>query len=214
MDGLYVFATASTATANLNLVSTSYGLTQYGTVTFSANAGYTGDGITGFFDTGFNPSTAGGHMAANSASLGVCDLTYRVLDYSNEIAMGGYDGSDDSYILPGYTTSGGTYFFLNGSTSVSASTNSRGSWAISTTSSLTGYVAQNGVTSSYSPTNSNVVTHNLYVSALDYVGSAAYYSADQLAYTFFGGGLTSVQMTAIYNRLHTYLATVGAPSGC
>src|ERR1039457_3408340 len=48
LDALYIFATNSTTTANLNLISTSFGLTQHGTVTFSADHGYTGDGTAGY----------------------------------------------------------------------------------------------------------------------------------------------------------------------
>jgi hypothetical protein len=77
LDGLYIFATNTTTTANLNLCGTSYGLTQHGSVTFNADTGYTGDGTTGYFDTGFNPSTAGGNFSLNSASIGSYILTNR-----------------------------------------------------------------------------------------------------------------------------------------
>jgi hypothetical protein len=52
LDALYVFAINSTANANLNWVSSSSGATKVGSVSFSANNGYTGDESTGYFTTG------------------------------------------------------------------------------------------------------------------------------------------------------------------
>jgi hypothetical protein len=72
LDALYIFATNNTTTANLNLVSTSFGITQVGTVTFAADTGYTGDGSTGALGTNFNPNVVSGvNYSLNSASFGV-----------------------------------------------------------------------------------------------------------------------------------------------
>src|SRR5712664_2840319 len=52
LDALYIFATNTTTTANLNLISTNFGLTGATPPTFSADHGYTGNGTTQFLDTG------------------------------------------------------------------------------------------------------------------------------------------------------------------
>src|SRR5215471_17837360 len=44
LDALYVMATNTTSTAALNLVSTSFSLVTHGSMTFTADVGYTGDG--------------------------------------------------------------------------------------------------------------------------------------------------------------------------
>jgi hypothetical protein len=71
-DALYIFATNTTTTANLNLVSTSYGITNVSTTpTFTADVGYTTSGGTVQLNTNYNPNTNGVQFTLNSASLGV-----------------------------------------------------------------------------------------------------------------------------------------------
>src|SRR5229473_4702071 len=77
LDGLYIFATNTTTTANLNLCGTSFGLTTSAAPSFTADRGYTGNGTTQFLDTGFIPSAAGGATTLNSTSLGAYVLTNR-----------------------------------------------------------------------------------------------------------------------------------------
>jgi hypothetical protein len=213
MDGLYVFATNSTTTANLNLVSTSYGLTQNGTVTFSANNGYTGDGSTGYFLTGFEPAISGGNWSLNSASMGVCVLSSRSNSSNNYAEMWNGTSLQTSFIFTGNTTYGGSGFGLNGDTEALSASNAKGAWTVSVTSSSQGYVAYNGSTTSTSPSITGISAAQVSILAA-YSVSISYYSPDQLAYAFYGGGLTSTQVTAVYNRLHTFLSTVGAASGC
>jgi hypothetical protein len=98
LDGLFIFATNTTTTANLNLCGTSFGLTQTGTVTFTADHGYTGNGSTGFMNTGFNASTAGGNYLQNSCSLGAYVLTNRGSGTGVEIGVS--DGTIFSIIEP------------------------------------------------------------------------------------------------------------------
>jgi hypothetical protein len=109
-DGLYVFATNTTTTAGLNLVSTSFTLTSNGSCTFTANAGYTGDAASCYQDPGFVPSSAAGNMTQNSAHIAVCDLTNRT-SHNGSIQLGAGDTAY-SYVSMG----GGTESDLNGFT--------------------------------------------------------------------------------------------------
>jgi len=131
LDGLYIFATNTTTTANLNLCGTSFGLTSHGTITFNADTGYTGNGSTGYLDTGFNLSTAGGHFLQNSASLGVYVLTNRTSD-STMVAMGADDGTIFSLIEP---LNGGLYTWdINGGGFPSfANASTRAAWVATRT---------------------------------------------------------------------------------
>lgn len=213
MDGLYVFATASTATANLNLVSTSYGLTQHGTVTFLANNGYTGDGLSGYFTTGFTPSTAGGNQTANSASIGVCDLSSRANDGSGAYVIGGVATIQTSIVV-GYTGVSGAGFTLNNTGGSITASFALGSWIASIVSSTQGYMAQAGSSLSFTAVSPQLADASLYILAVNVSGTPSYFSSDALGYAFFGGGLTPTQITAVYSRLHIYLSAVGAASGC
>ena len=83
LDALYVLAQQNETDAKLNLIGTSYPLTQTGgllakpgprtgSVAFTAYVGFRGFGAAGsYFDTGFNPSSASGpKYTQNSASFG------------------------------------------------------------------------------------------------------------------------------------------------
>src|SRR5208283_4790005 len=61
LDALYIFATNNTTTAALSLVSSTYNGTVTGTLTFSADNGWTGNGSTGYLSTNLTPSSAGGN---------------------------------------------------------------------------------------------------------------------------------------------------------
>jgi hypothetical protein len=212
MDALYVFATNTTTTANLNLVSTSFTLTTHGTETFSANNGYTGDGSTGYFDTGFNAATAGGNFSQNSASIGACVLTSRTASQAYA-SIGNTNGSTYAYIQP---ASGGVQFDLNGSTFPGfGSANAQGSLIASRTTSSAIALYQNG-SSVATPTDASLAlaSQDLYVGGYNSSGTAQDFSADQIAYAIIGGGLSSTQAGNVYSRLHTFLVAVGASSGC
>src|SRR5208283_3321474 len=100
LDALYIFATNTTTTAALNLVSSSFTGTVNGTLTFSADNGWTGDGSTGYFGTNFIPSIALGNCKLNSCSMGIYDLTSNT--GAQTCQLGAYGGATTSRIyLPG-----------------------------------------------------------------------------------------------------------------
>lgn len=211
LDALYVFAINSTANANLNWAQNAYNLTKVGTVTFSANAGYTGDGSTGYFTTGFIPSSAGGNFTQNSASMGACILSTGT--GGNIAEVGTSSLSVYSLINPDSTS---LYMDLSDATFSAYSISSvQGSWIVTRASSsaLTYYKNATSVATP-SSTSGSVSDMAFYVLAYNSGGTATAFSSHQDAYIFWGGALTGTQVTAIYNRLHTYLGTVSAPSGC
>jgi len=77
LDLLYVFATDGDENfAKINWVSPStFLLTKTGTVTFSTNSGFEGDGTTGYLANGFIPSTDAVHYTQDNASVFVDSLT-------------------------------------------------------------------------------------------------------------------------------------------
>jgi len=211
MDVFYVFATDTAADAELNLVSTSYGLTQTGTVTFTANQGFTGDGVAGYLNTGWTPSTNGVHYTQNSASLGACSFTSAL---GSGYFLGAHGGT--GYALIGESTGASQSFAINMSgTNAFTSATSLGSDIVTRTGASAIAVYVNG-SSVFTGTTASVAAPSspLYILAGDNSGAASNFYAGQLGYAFAGAGLTSTQASNVYSRLHTFLSAVGAPTGC
>jgi hypothetical protein len=213
-DVFYVFATNNRTTADLNICGTGFTGTISGTVTFTADQGYISDGSTGFFNTGFNPSTAGGQMTLNSGSYGLCIQTSRTTANTPLVALGANDGTN--FVLYQAKGSGGVTFDLNDAAFPNLTeSNSQGSWIVTRTSSGSINLSLNGGTTTGQPATSTALTNNpVYVLAFDNNGTASDWDGlDQISYAFLGPGFNQTQVTAIYNRLHTFLQAVGA-SAC
>jgi len=213
LDGLYIFATNTTTTANLNLISTSFGLTQTGTVTFSADHGYTGDASTGFLNTSFTPSTASGHYALNSASLGAYILT-------NRTSAAGYSamGTDDTAtgtlldkLIAHFT--GPTSQFGNGSCSSSfTSSTAQGQWVGVRSSAANSGFWRNGssvASSTGCSTAGALASCSIIILArrTTTACSLAQPSGDQFAAAFFGSG--GISATNVSSRINAYMTALG-----
>jgi hypothetical protein len=56
---------------------------------------------------------------------------------------------------------------------------------------------------------------NIYIFNVSSGGSpSTNWSPDQIAYAFFGGGLSPAKITSLYTIMNTMLATLGAPNVC
>lgn len=218
LDALYVLAAPNSSASLLNLCSTSFSLTVNGTTTFSAGHGYTGDGSTGFLDTGYVPSTAGLNYALNSASYGV----YVVTSTTTELDMVdmGADVSpafaSASALFPITDFAGGItgYFCINQDVSTCqgpTTTNARGLWVVSQTASNASAVYSGATSISTSTTASTAVpTLSFYVGAEHSDVPADFgFSTHQLAFSFIGGGLNSTQEALIAARIATFAAATG-----
>lgn len=217
LDGLYVFATSSQANALKNWAGpSSHNLTLHGTCTFTAGNGFTGDASSCYLDPSFIPSSAAGRWAQNSASFGSCILTYRTTA-TNYIPIGGSDGASHFAYMQGPRNSGGNIgVVLNNSTQTNiAAASSQGSWVASRTGASV-FAAYKNAANIGNPntTSTGMPTVSLSIMADNNNGTQIQYTADQVAYSFFGAGLSSTQVTAVYNRLAAYLQAVSAPSGC
>ena len=210
LDALWLHASDIVATAKVNLTSSSYLCTQYGTVTFTADRGIAGDGSTGYFATGFIPSSAGGNYALNSASYGVYDRTSSTAsDALTQI--GAQDSSNNrSFLLLNWT---GLIADINASGLGSAITNSQhqGSWALSrTTSSLTTVYKNGSAFGTNTPASAALTTVQFYICARNLSNAGYGYSTDQLAASWIGGGFTTTQLAALQARINTYMTGIGA----
>lgn len=214
-DALYVFATNTTTTANLNLVSTSFGLTLNGSVTFAADRGYTGDGTTGYFTTGFIPSTSGVNYQLNAASIGGCALNSRTTS-NNSSFLGTSTTNANNYLVP--LASSAAAYHVNGSNATfpsTANTNAQGSWILSRTALTNGALYLNGSSfASYTSISGSLSNFEFYALAQNSNGTANSFSSDQIAYVFMAAALDATQASNIRSRLNTFLTSVGAASVC
>jgi hypothetical protein len=213
LDALYVFATNTTTTANLNLCSTSYGLTQTGGVTFTADVGYTGNGSTGFLNTNFNPGLGGTNWPGGGAGGTLASyIQNNRTTVASKVSVGGGDGSDYSLIDPVRST--GFLFDINGGTFPAiTNSSSQGAWVVTRTSSSSISVYKNAATSFGTGTSTSVAAPNVpfYIFALNNNATAIDFSDDQLSFVFAGATMTSTQAFAINARINQFLIGVGAP---
>jgi hypothetical protein len=214
--GLYIFPVNTATTANLNWISTSYGLTAAGASppTFTSGSGYTGT-TTGYFDTGFNPSTAGSIFTQNSASIGECTLTSRTASQAYT-AMGLQNQSNfiaDMIIPFGSSGFQGPLNDANYPNFIVG--NVQGSFVVSRQASTSVSMYING-SSVATPADTSGALQNMdiYIFAQNNAGTAASFDQDELGYVYFGQGMTSGQVSTINSDLHALLVALGAPSGC
>ena len=200
-DGIWVFWAADTQAANLNWKSTSYPYATNGTMSFTANQGYTGNGVnaSGSFGISFTILT---QFQRNSASAGVWSLT---------------DGMADTFDL-GFSAGGDNFRMISRNTLDSIST--RINMTSTTTSSGVGtgvgyammnrsgatavQTYKNGVQVDSSTVASTALNPNDLVTHCD---KAANFSSRTLAIVTIGGSLTADEALAEYNALAAYMAS-------
>jgi hypothetical protein len=215
LDALYIFATNNTTTANLNLVSTNFGITQVGTVTFAADTGYTGDSSTGVLNTGFIPASSGINYLQNSASIGVYVLNNRTGSSGNDIEIGSNNGNGSASVI-GNVLSFPIYAVNDGGNGYSIST-TRGSFIATRLTSSTSSIYLNGNTTplasgsipSVAPLGPAPVA--ILGSPISTSPSFSGFSIDQVAAAFLGAGLTATQQQQVSNRINAYMAAMPTP---
>lgn len=213
LDALYIFATKDTTTANLNLKSTSFGLTQTGTVTFTADQGYTGDASTGNLNTGFTPSTAGGNYALNAASFGVYALTSRTTG-QNYAQMGTNTvglGTSASDLYPWFTDNN-LYGEINANGGgVAAPANAQGMYAVTRTASNALAVYRNGSSFTTAATTSVALPDQTFFILAAHGGSNTTVgrSGDKLSAAFIGGSLNGTEAGNLSTRINAYMTALG-----
>lgn len=96
LDAAFIWAQdGSKDAARVNIYNPSTLGTFNGTITFTSNEGMLGDGSTGYFDTGINPSTASGNYTQNDASLGVWVFTAN----AGSPTLAGWSIADSSLLM-------------------------------------------------------------------------------------------------------------------
>lgn len=212
LDALYMLATQDGATSLLNLVSASFPLTTTGTITFTADQGYAGNGVDGRLNTGFIPSTAGGNYTLNSAHHSAYVRTSRAAGgASSTLGTSTATGSAYSY-METYNTGNARVTMNDGTFSGVANGNAQGMYVVSRTSNLAIAMRRNqGALFSSGAVASVALPDQQYLICCnnDTGGSPLNFVTDQIAAVSLGGGLTLAESDTLSARINAFMTTLG-----
>lgn len=202
-DALYVMAAADAQAAGLNWIQNLYNLTPVLAPVFTADRGYQGDGLVSRITTGFNPATAGGKFALNSAEQGIWSRTDVVS--GNMWDVGNANSRFNARSTNGDTLRGQ----MNDGTiaSLGAAGNSTGHIVLSRTGASVRTAYRNGASLGGDTTAATAFASADFALLSD---GGVNFSTRQQAAAHFGSGLTGAQVLATYNALLAYMQAVGA----
>lgn len=230
-DIIKLFATNTTATAQLNLCGTSFSTLTNTGATFTAAGGgaggYTGNGSTAFLDSGWNAFANIGttncgngavacNLALNSASHMAYDGTSRGTDAFLGTLGSGVTSTNSTLIIP-YPTGG------SGLTATQSIAGQAASLAVTNALGLTVGV-RTGVnseaiyhcdgsgcaTASAGNTSANEPNVNMYYLAINTSGTAGNNTSDTVSAIAHGAQLNATQVAAFASRLNQFMIAVGA----
>ncbi|WP_338717021.1 hypothetical protein V8951_18430 [Raoultella ornithinolytica] len=198
LDGLWLGINTSRADARLNLAGSTLPLTENGTVLFNPSSGWTFNNAS-WLDTGFNPSTAGGKFAQNSASFGVLVASA----VNSGVFMGAYDGSNglsisrtgntlnarvnNNSLISGAIAPSGTTLFSASRTGDAVASLYSGSKLIASSS------------------DASLALVNSVVSIGRASAETGWYTAANIAAAFIGSGLSEAEIFSLNDAIQRYI---------
>lgn len=211
LDALYVFASHDSQAGLLNVKAPgTFNATLTNAPTFTTDRGFAGNGTNSFIDSNFNPATAGGNFAQNSACFGFWSRSSGQLSSSS---AGWFDGTDGTTILP--RTTGDIFSFRINQVAASATgglavTNGVGLMIVNRSETSATQAYRNAVALSVT-TAPNQTSTALNSASLRFGSiTAATFSTLEFAAGVIGGSLNADEQSALYSTLNTYMAAVGA----
>jgi F5/8 type C domain len=214
LDALYVLAQQNQSDALLNLIGTSYGLAinnalaasdpRISNVVFTSYKGFSGFSPgAGFLDTGLNAVMASGlHYTQNSASFGA--WSYATTSDQNAImGTGSVTQIFDNY-------AGSVFYARTNNASVSSVPTSitKGLFVGDRPDASNVFPYQNGVSAGAIGAASQAMDNsNFWIGGA--VGQGV--TAQTLSAAFIGASLGAAGQLALYNRLRTYMTSIGVP---
>lgn len=207
LDALYIMAAHDAQAARVNALDPASVATVNGTLTFTTDRGYAGNGSTGYLNTGWNPTTASSpKYTQNSAHMGVWNRT--VSGNGTDVGITNY-----ALIRSNYFGTARTYTNQNGVIDIPAGGVGHFLWTRRTSTSVEGYKnATSGVTSGFG--SSAIINAPFLIAAANSHTTggvtAADFSGNQLPFVHWGAQLSAGEITALYNALDTYKTAVGA----
>jgi hypothetical protein len=215
LDRLWVFAQPTQAQALVDLVASTTA-TAVNSPTFTANRGYTGDGVTSYINSLFNPSTNGVNWVGASVGLHVWCITNRAANDTRVFGFVGSGGAGVDFITNGSATSGLVITYRFDPTDRWTNSNSDGFFSVNMDGNSSNQVAQrNGSTLSLlagGAIGATVPSDDIWIlGRKDAAGSLINATTDQIACVAFGGKLTATEAGNFYTHLRTYMTAVGVP---
>jgi len=204
LDGLWMLRAADSTVALLNLVQNSFNLTASGGITFTANSGVAGNGTTGFYDTGFNPSSAGGQFTQNSANIAFCTTSNNI---GSGVPIGGEDGATFTEIFD----VGAYDAFISNATGAVAGVAGAGLWAASRTTSTLITLYQNATSQATDATATTGITNaNIFLLARNGNGSADNFSTITVTMARIGASYSATDESNFRALIQSYMAAIGS----
>jgi hypothetical protein len=203
LDELCV-AGADAATQLTNLVNGTYTIFGNGSA-FTIDKGFTPNGTTSYVNSGYNLST-GSLFTQNSGCFGAWQLTASGADGGSQICRTSADNSD--FIYGQFTGNLMIGNVNNSGANISgANVSQAGCFAANRSSSSAMQIYANGALIASSNSSSSTTPEN---ANLLFGFGVALASNWIYAAWFIGGSLNSIQQTALYTRLQTFLSGIGA----
>lgn len=221
MDFVHAYSSQDTTTAQLNLISTSFPATLNGAPNFSAGNGYLGvDGSsTVYIEIPFNPSTAGGNYARNSAHISVWSLTNAASGPTGGGVIAYADNVATTYtnLFPKYND-GNLYAGVNGPANdiVVANADSTGHYIVNRSGANASQVLRNNVVIGTSASASKALVNKNTFVLVDYNGITPITGGGyRIAMDSAGASLDATQKADLCHGFNVFLTTVnGAASVC
>lgn len=182
--------------------------------TFTADRGYTCDGVTNYIDTGFVPSTHAVAMTLNSAHAEVYERTNV---NSTASSLGVNSGSNraiavfprDTGTVKVAANGGGAVYTLASGTSMGLTQFGRNG---ATTADV--YGAKNGVdlvqTSPHTALGASLPSNSFYIGGTNLSGALSFPRAASVGFVAYGAALSGAQRLARYNAVQAWATAVGA----
>lgn len=203
LDGFYLTAAADSQAARQNWVQDLYNLTAINSPAFVADRGYTGDGASSYLDSGFDPTTAAGLYAKDSAHMGTFQ---RTAGNGAGVAMGNANarlnpsGSTGPAFLQTRANDGTT---TNGT---SGTLPAYGAWSRAASGSYTAYEGSTDTSTIVSVASTALTAASFTICR----ANGLTLNSSQIAAAHFGGALTGAQLKSARDAITTYLQAVGA----
>jgi len=206
LDVLQIYAADAQANALLNWISSSYNSTAVNSPTFTADRGFTGDGVSAYLNTGYAASS-GPKWGQNDHSFG---RWLRTGPGGGGMDLGAYEvGTLKSAYINSNVT--GSYISLDSGTQQLISSSPIGSVTINRSSSGSFDIYKSGTfVSNVSAVSRGGSTLNMYVLAYNFDAVAATFSTNQIGAIYIGQALSAGEISALHTALQNYMTGVGA----
>jgi hypothetical protein len=210
LDAVWFMAAHDEQASRLNWKApASFTLATAGTITFTTDRGWQGDGASGYLNTGWIPAAHGVNYTLNDASFGVYSRTNSDTLVAD---IGCNDGTNRAEFFA--RTANSVFWRVNntsiGEVSRSSLNSTRLQVARRAASTGINFWQNGGQIATQNITSSALVNLPVFIAARNNGGAAASFSTRQYALAFTGAGMSGAQQLALYNTAQAYMTAVGA----